>query len=173
MKAYHLGVVCLLLVTVASGADRADKPPEWTTDLSKMTPPEHAARGRIHGKEFVADRAVLKGGVLTLRQGGDFFPDLALDVMAWIKQDESPEGKKVRVEADDERDIPWLRLAWREVKGKGLPETENYQKGYALVLELGKREQGRIPGKIYACFTDKEKSVVAGTFMVEEVEEKK
>jgi hypothetical protein len=35
-------------------------------------------------------------------------------------------------------------------------------------LELGKRKNGRLPGKIYLCVDDKEKSFVAGSFEAEE-----
>jgi hypothetical protein len=31
-------------------------------------------------------------------------------------------------------------------------------------LELGKRKNGRLPGKIYLCIDDKEKCFVAGSF---------
>ena len=43
-----------------------------------------------------------------------------------------------------------------------------------MKLELGKRKDGRLPGKIYVCIDDKEKSFVAGSFeAVVEQEDKK
>jgi hypothetical protein len=50
---------------------------------------------------------------------------------------------------------------WREVAGKDL---HLYPSGYALTLELGARKDGKVPGKIYLCLADAERTVLGGTF---------
>src|ERR1035438_6462933 len=41
----------------------------WMLDLGKAAIPDSTAAGRIHGRDFIAERAVLQNGTLTLRAG--------------------------------------------------------------------------------------------------------
>jgi hypothetical protein len=50
------------------------------------------------------------------------------------------------------------------VEGKDIPETEVFMKGYAMRLEFGEAQGGVLPGKIYLCLPDQEKSFMAGAF---------
>ena len=159
----------LALAAVAVAADKGAKKPKtpaWTDDPDKMEVPDAKASGKIHGKPFTVQEARLENGVLTLRRGTDLFPDLAVDVMLWIKQDEKPEGKKVTVTPDQTAGVPLIRLQWRDKPGAkgGPPKQAHFKNGYALLLEMGDRTGDRIAGKIYICLPDDEKSVVAGTF---------
>jgi hypothetical protein len=40
-----------------------------------------------------------------------------------------------------------------------------YPNGYALTLELGVRQDWKVPGKIYLCIPDEEKTILAGVFI--------
>ena len=46
----------------------------------------------------------------------------------------------------------------------GVVQKENYDAGYALRLEFGALANNRLPGKIYLCTPDVEKSYVLGSF---------
>ena len=150
----------------APTAKPAASKPVWTMSLARMGIPEGAASGKIHGKEFLADAAQLQNGVLTLRQGEDFFPDLALTIFLFLKEGETVEGKKFRVTPKDGFGTPHVHVKWREKKGDSMPKSETIMKGYAMVLELGKKQRGKIPGKIYACLPDESRSFVAGAFSI-------
>ena len=53
--------------------------------------------------------------------------------------------------------------------GSPKPETKAsaYVNGYALTLELGKRDKGKVPGKIYLSLPTDAKDFLAGTFAAE------
>ena len=141
--------------------------PVAETSLAGVSIPETPVRGKIHGLDFTIDRAVLENGVLTLRQGRDLFPDLALDVMMFIKQGEPAEGKKLHVTPGQASPKPWLRLQWKEA-GQNLT-TQDIQTGYSLLLEFGRIQDGKLPGKIHAVLPDESKSSLSGTFVLEGV----
>jgi hypothetical protein len=136
------------------------------TNPAAVSIPETPVSGRIHGLDFAIEKAVLENGVLTLRQGKDQFPDLALDVMMFIKQGEAAEGKKLQVAPDQSPGKPLLRLQWKEA-GQGLPKTEHFQNNYSLVLEFGKIQDGKLPGKIHVALPDQSQSSLSGTFVLE------
>ncbi len=165
-----IGSMTLALSHSLSAAtnDKAEEKPAWTLKLDEMKLPEAKAAGKIHGKDFVPDHAILQNGVLTLRQAGDLFPDLGIDVMMWIKRDEAPDGKVVRVAADETKGIPFVRYVWRKFSKKDLPQIQDTPKGYAMILQMGQRKDGKLTGQIYLCFPDESKSFVAGSFVVEE-----
>ena len=142
-------------------------PPTTAGSASEPSIPETPAAGAIHGRPFMVERAVLENGVLTLRQGSDFFPDLALDVMMFIEQNEQPAGKQVRISPGQTGKQPLLRLQWKE--GEGLPKTEQFASNYTLTLELGAVQDGKLPGRIYAAIPDDQRSTIAGTFVIENV----
>ena len=128
--------------------------------------PETPVSGKVHGFDFAIEKAVLENGVLTLRQGKDLFPDLALDVMMFLKQGEPAEGKKLQVAPDQAPGKPLLRLQWKEA---GKLKMEHFPGNYSLVVELGRIQDGKLPGKIHVALPDQSKSSLSGTFMLEGV----
>jgi hypothetical protein len=140
----------------------------WTMDPSKMNVPQSKVSGKIHGEDFLMDAAEFNGRTLTLRQGKDFFPDLAIEVSLSrsLQEDETLEGKRFNVTPKDGFRSPSVSLQWRTKKGAGLPETEFVMGKYAMTLQFGKQADGKVSGKIYASLLDKFKSVVAGTFSI-------
>lgn len=137
------------------------------SNSSDVTIPDTPVSGKIHDADFAVEKAVLENGVLTLRQGKDLFPDLALDVMMFIKQGEPAEGKKLRIAPDQAPGKPLLRLQWRDAENK--LKTEDFPKNYLLILEFGKIQEGKLPCKIHAVLPDQSKSTISGTFVLEGV----
>ena len=70
--------------------DKADKPavksdaPFWMADISRAEIPKKPASGKLHGEAFTLERAELQGGVLSLRQGQEFFADLEFKLFLFV-----------------------------------------------------------------------------------------
>lgn len=140
---------------------------QWLADLSTVTIPEAKVSGTIHGRKFALENGSLQNGIVTLRQGKDFFPDLALTIFLFLKNNEKAAGKTYNINKDSEFGSPHVYMKWKKPDAR-IPETKVFMKDYVMRLEFGnKEEKGKLPGKIYICFPDDLKSVVAGTFELE------
>src|SRR5215831_16681910 len=60
----------------------------WTMELTNASIPEAGVAGSLHGTGFLCERAVLKGGILSLRQGKTWPPELGITVMLPAPQGE-------------------------------------------------------------------------------------
>ncbi len=138
----------------------------WKEELSNVSIPEIAAEGRIHGDKFVVESAKLKNGILTIRDGKDFFPDHVLIVFLFLKKGDNIEGKTFDIKKTGGFSAPHVHMQWRE-PGKSIPETEMFTKDYNMRLHFGAMDNGKIPVKIYLCLSDAKKSFVAGTLTAE------
>jgi DNA-directed RNA polymerase subunit RPC12/RpoP len=136
----------------------------WSLDLTSAAFPETTAAGSIHGSGFVCERAILRGGLLSLSQGKTWPWDLSVALNLFARQGEELSGKSLQVDPNQPH-APPIVLRWKEAEQQ--PATENITGGYALRLVFGEATNGRMPGKIYICLPDAAKSVVAGTFDAE------
>jgi hypothetical protein len=130
-------------------------------DLKAMDPPNTPAAGRIGGQEFRPDRVEYDGNILTFRQGKDFFADREIKLMGFTEA-----GLNQVATPDKEFGVPQVHVSWKQPGGT-LPETQMHLSKYALKLEVGKPQGGRVPGKIYLCLPDQAKSFLAGTFTLD------
>jgi hypothetical protein len=164
----YLGMVLALGIGLqlawAGGAAKV----EWTTDLDKMKIPNRPASGKLLGQDFKVEGVKLQGGVLTLRQGKDFFPDMAVLIFLQLRPGDDVAGKTFEIPAADTPDPqrPHIHLQ-RRPPGEKLPKGQAFVTGYAMKLAFGKEALGRVPARIYLCVPDETKSVVAGTFSVD------
>jgi hypothetical protein len=127
------------------------------------------------------------GSVITLQQGKDHVPSNYYTIFLAVKPGDTVDGKTFVVPAGgifkqtekvmDKDGKGWffpvggVQANSREPGGK--PRADVMPK-VSMRLELGKRKDGRLPGKIYLCIDDQEKSFVAGSFEAEvEAEDKK
>jgi tetratricopeptide (TPR) repeat protein len=132
-------------------------------DLNNVGIPDATASGKLHGRDFTVENAKIENGILSLRQGEDFFADNEVMIFLFLKEGETLDGKTYNVSSDHGFGVPHIHMKWRP-EGKDLPETEMFMKDYAMRLELGKRGDEVLPGKIYLSLPDDLKSFVAGTF---------
>lgn len=51
-----------------------------------------------------------------------------------------------------------------KVPKETLPKTEMFSDKFSMRLEFGRSKAGKLPGRIYLCVADKDRSHVAGTF---------
>jgi hypothetical protein len=136
----------------------------WALDLTNAPFPEMAAAGSVHGSGFLCEKAIVRGGLLSLSQGKTWPWDLAVALNLFARQGEELSGKTVQI--DPVRiNAPAIVLRWKDARQQ--PATETTTGGYALRLVFGEATNGRMPGKIYICLPDAAKSVVAGTFDAE------
>jgi hypothetical protein len=124
------------------------------------------ASGTIHGANFRVEKATLANGILTLRQGKDFFPDQAVMIFLFLKDGEAIEGKTYDVSRDQGFGSPHIHMKWKE-EGENLPKTQIYMKDYIMRLEFGKKRNGTLAGKITLALPDEHQSEVNGAFRAE------
>lgn len=133
----------------------------WSLSLTNVEIPDEVAKGAIHGSGFVCERATLQGGSLSLRQGKNWPPDLAVNIVFFAKLGEELSQKTIEITPDRAPPIPKVSIRWKEGQ-KGM--FQNIPPGYALKIVFGEAANGRMPGRLYIALPDEEKSFVAGTF---------
>lgn len=137
--------------------------PGWKTDLKGVPIPAGPAGGMIHGDPVTIGKAVFENGILTLRDGEDFFPDHAFTIFLFLKKGESPENRIFEYTRESGFGSPHIHMKWKE-EGEDVPKTKIWMRDYAMSLRFGKRSGKEIPGKIYLCVPDEMKSYIAGSF---------
>jgi tetratricopeptide (TPR) repeat protein len=134
--------------------------------LKTATTSGGSASGKIHGQAFNVEQAGMANGILTLRQGSDFFPDYAVLIFLFLKEGEQADGRTFRITKSQGFGSPHIHMKYRQ-KDQNTPKTEIFMKGYTMRLEFGKRENGTLPGKIFLSLPDKDQSFVNGAFTAE------
>ena len=162
----------------AAAAAAAEPPPPpkelpvlpvvWTLDLDKSKIPEGKVNGTITGTNFVPETVRLDkvGSSYLLRflQGPTVSPDLAFMLYLHLNAGESFAGHTWTVSQDQkDKTQPQVVKLWKP-NPKFAAKQKPFSSGYALKLELGKLDNGVIPGKIFLALPDPEQSVVAGVF---------
>jgi predicted RNA-binding Zn-ribbon protein involved in translation (DUF1610 family) len=148
---------------------KAAKPPlvappandtNWTLSLDTAAIPAVKAAGRIHGRDFIVERASLSNGTLILREGAHGPVTFGFTVNFSGAQPEALAGKTINVTTNAST-AAHVVLHWRNDAESG---KDNFNSGYAMRLEFGALTNNRLPGKIYLCTPDEEKSYLLGTF---------
>jgi hypothetical protein len=140
----------------------------WELDPAKHAFPDKPAAGQLGGKPFVPI-AEMQGEALTFRTATadgnterelvvKLSPELvkkAADGLKLVVKPDQPSGPEVpEVESDVPDRKPFPRVA--------------FAGGYALTLELGKKADGKVPGKVFLALpvinAGDEKVFLAGTF---------
>jgi DNA-directed RNA polymerase subunit RPC12/RpoP len=161
----------LASVTPAPG-DSSGNPPAadglWNLNLTIADFPSQPAAGRIHGQDFTVEAATIQNGVITLRQGSGPLPDRQMIIFTFLSNDALLTGKTFDISpanpAASAAATPSVHVMWKNASGRG-QTSKVYANGYAFKLALdAATASGDIPGKIYLCLPDNEKSYVAGTF---------
>ena len=130
---------------------------EWTSDISKMSFPDHPVSGKLHGSDFTLKTASFRNGDLKLSDGNG----ILLDV---YRLDKDIEGQRYEIKStDSDNTNPRVKITWNE---GDVAQASTFNKGYAMKLQFDQAVNRTISGKIYLCLPDASKSYVAGTFKV-------
>ena len=166
--------------------------PIWTMSLSEMEKslakmqPGTPVTGRVDGKEFQADTVtIVEGAVFAVTEatlclgspptkpsGHSDNPSIWIrlgsgDFKTSIKTAKEAAGRTFRVQANQRSRNFHVRVAHYKDPSW---EQDHFDDQYAMVLRFGNLKDGVIPGKIYLCLPDRAKSVVAGTFQIDQFE---
>jgi hypothetical protein len=133
----------------------------WLLTLADAVIPEATVAGRIHGQNFVIERAVLQGGMLTLRSGTKGPLEFGAQINFGGVTAESLASRTINIDTNADK-AARVQLRWKDATGAG--QKDNYDAGYAMRLEFGALANNHLPGKIYLCLPDAEKSYLLGTF---------
>lgn len=137
-----------------------------TSDV-EMQIPEGPVSGVIAGRKFNPDKVDFNSQ-LTFRQGEDFFPDLAVTLFLFLKENESVAGKSWTFAGKREFGAPHVHLKYKQSAEQNYPETKVFTEGYALKLEFGQVDnKGQMPGRIFLLVHDEPGAKLAGNFTVE------
>ncbi len=138
----------------------------WRVELTGVEIPENSAEGMISGVSFAVDEAAIQNGVLSLRQGFDVQAEREFVIPLPLQQGETPEGKTFAFSRAAGSGAPRVQMKWLDEETEAV-KTETFTRDYAMRIEFGPFEAGRLSGKIYLCVPDEAKSYVAGFFSAE------
>lgn len=133
----------------------------WLLTLGTNAIPETPVAGRIHGQDFIVERASFQNGSLMLRAGTKGTVEFGVFVNFGGAQPESLSGQTINVMADADK-AARVQLRWKNEAGQ--VQKPEFTNGYAMRLEFGALANNRLPGKIYLCTPDAEKSYLVGSF---------
>ena len=133
-----------------------------------LVPATTPAAGQIAGLPFTVEKATLKDGILTLRQGSEFFADREVAIFLFLKDGENPAGRKWQIAASKDFGQPHVHLSWRD-GSQSLPKTKIFMNDYQLHLEFEPGAKGALTGKIVLTTPDERKSTVNGIFTAQVV----
>jgi len=133
----------------------------WSLSPSNATPDSPVA-GRIHAQNFLIERASFStNGVLSIRANARGPFEFGATIHFPGAQPESLSGQKINVTSNTDR-AARVQLRWKNEAGD--VQRMDFTNGYALRLEFDTLANNRLPGKIYLCTPDTEKSYLAGKF---------
>jgi regulation of enolase protein 1 (concanavalin A-like superfamily) len=133
----------------------------WLLELNTNSIPDAPVAGRIRGQDFLVERATLQNGTLTLRARAKGTLEFGVQINFGGAQAESLSGQTIRVAADTDKAAK-ISLRWKDDAGE--VQKAGFDSGYAMRLEFGALANNRLPGKIWLCTPDAEKSYLLGSF---------
>jgi hypothetical protein len=138
----------------------------WVLDPAKHSIPEAAASGRLAGQPF-APQAEIQGDTLTFRTLKDGRTERELSIKLSAELAKKAEGLKLVVKPDQPSGPEVPEVMTNVPDRKDPSPFVSYAGGYGLTLELGKKANGKRPGKVYLALPGDDKSYLAGTFTAE------
>lgn len=133
----------------------------WSLALGTNALPETPAAGRIHGQDFISERCTFRDGSLMLRAGTKGAVEFGVFINFSGAQPEALAGQTINVSTNAEKAAK-VSLRWKDADG--VVQKANYDAGYAMRLEFGALANNHLPGKIYLCTPDAERSYLLGSF---------
>ena len=174
-------------VTPANTDVAADLTPDgsgWLADLEGVSIPDAPVSGRVQGLSFTAkgiemdpsfgtlefsydnsdttrSRAAFEQIILSLRWDNEHDPGKFSGRTFVVQKDDTI---SIQPQGDWKLEKPDVRMVWNEPGGKPQDSMRESYK-YALRLEFGELKNGKLPGRIYLCVLDRNKSFIRGKFV--------
>ena len=144
---------------VPPGADDTN----WLLNLATVPIPEGRAIGRIHGQDFIVEHASFYNGSLILRAGEHGPVSFGVTINFGGAEAAALAGKNLNILADTNKSAR-VTLHWQSDV-----ETvkDSFDDSYALRLQFGELTNNLLPGKLYLCTPDPQKSYLMGGFNAE------
>jgi len=119
-------------------------------------------RGELNGKPFVPEQAELINGVLSLREGQDFYAHREVQVRMV-----GPVSGPIRLDVlpGDKGRLPEIEVSWL-APGQDLPEAVRLQRGYSLHLDLVPKAPNRMEGAFHLVLPAQMQTTLSGTIEV-------
>ncbi|MDU4252388.1 MFS transporter [Pseudomonas sp.] len=119
-------------------------------------------RGELNGKPFVPEQAEFIDGVLSLREGQDFYAHREIQVRL-----AAPVSGPIRLDVlpDDKGRLPEIELSWL-APGQDLPEAIRLQRGYSLHLDLTPKAPNRLEGAFHLVLPAQMQTTLSGRIEV-------
>ena len=133
----------------------------WMLALDANPVPDSAVVGRIHGRDFIAERTQFQNGQLTIRAGTKGGIEFGALINFGGATPEELSEKAINVTTNAEKAAK-ISLRWKD--DAGTVQKPGFDSGYAMRLKFGPLANNRLPGKIYICLPDDEKSYLMGSF---------
>ncbi|MCY1399727.1 hypothetical protein D9M71_147900 [compost metagenome] len=115
-------------------------------------------RGEFRGEPFVPAQAELIDGVLSLREGGDFYARRELR----ISLPAQPDGPlRLDVLPGDRGTLPEVEINWLE-PDRDLPEARRLARGYTLRLDLAPEPPNRLRGEFHLVLPAEYRTALSG-----------
>lgn len=115
-------------------------------------------RGELNGRPFAPQQAELLDGVLSLREGQDFFAQSEL-VIRLPKVDKGP--VRIDVLPADEGTLPEVEISWL-LPEQELPEARRLSRGYTLHLDLQPLAPNKLAGDFHLVLPAQFKTTLSG-----------
>ncbi|MEH7968306.1 MFS transporter [Pseudomonas aeruginosa] len=117
-----------------------------------------ALSGEFNGKPFAPQSGELIGGVLSLRQGHDFYAQRELQ----IRLPAQPLGAlRLDVLPEDGGALPEVELSWLQ-PDQDLPEARRLLRGYTLHLDLRPKAPNRLEGEFHLSLPSDYRTTLSG-----------
>ncbi|MDV6616550.1 MFS transporter [Pseudomonas aeruginosa] len=117
-----------------------------------------ALSGEFNGKPFAPQSGELIGGVLSLRQGHDFYAQRELQ----IRLPAQPLGAlRLDVLPEDGGALPEVELSWLQPE-QDLPEARRLLRGYTLHLDLRPKAPNRLEGEFHLSLPSDYQTTLSG-----------
>lgn len=119
-------------------------------------------RGELNGQPFVPEQAEFIDGVLSLREGQDFYAHREIQVRL-----AAPLSGPLRLDVlpDDKGRLPEIEVSWL-APGEELPEAVRLQRGYSLHLDLRPKAPNRMEGVFHLVLPAEMQTTLSGTIEV-------
>ncbi len=132
----------------------------WMLNLADAPISEATAAGRIHGQDFIVERAYYYNGSLILRNGTHGPVTFGVTINFGGADASALMGKNLNILADTNKSAR-VTLHWQNDMES---VKDSFDDSYALRLEFGALTNNHLPGKIYLCTPDPQKSYLMGSF---------